>query len=92
MHACTYAHKITYQCYIITSTLPGVLILGQTGKVITPAHENSGVATVASLALAKLLVPLKHLKIDDTEYALLKEIVLFNPGEYCTCIQLVMYE
>ena len=59
----------------------GVLILGNTGKVITPAHENSGVATVAALALAKLLVPLKHLKIDDTEYALLKEIVLFNPGE-----------
>ena len=63
------------------SLYTGVLILGNTGKVITQAHENSGVATVAALALAKLLVPLKHLKIDDTEYALLKEIVLFNPGE-----------
>ena len=67
--------------HILVYTLTGVLILGNTGKVITQAHENSGVATVAALALAKLLVPLKHLKIDDTEYALLKEIVLFNPGE-----------
>jgi len=49
--------------------------------VITQGHENSGVATVVSLALVKLLVPLKQLKIDETEYVLLKEIILFNPGE-----------
>ena len=44
------------------------------------SNENSGVATVASITLQKLVVPLKVLNIDDREFNLLKEIVLFNPG------------
>ena len=74
-----------YLAFYLPLMFIGVLILGNTGKVITQAHENSGVATVASLALAKLLVPLKQLKIEETEYVLLKEIVLFNPGKKLCC-------
>jgi hypothetical protein len=48
--------------------------------VIRPTNPNSGVASVASVTLQKLVVPLKVLNIDDRELTLLKEIVLFNPG------------
>ena len=58
-----------------------LLLLGSTGKVIRPNNQNSGVACVASVTLQKLVVPLKGLNINDRELALLKEIVLFNPGE-----------
>lgn len=56
-----------------------LLLLGRTGKVIRPNNLNSGVASVASVTLQKLVVPLKVLNIDDRELTLLKEIVLFNP-------------
>lgn len=58
-----------------------MLLLGSTGKVIRPSNPNSGVATVASVTLQKLVVPLRVLNIDDRELTLLKELVLFNPGE-----------
>lgn len=57
----------------------GLLVLGSTGKVIRPRNPNSGVATVASVTLQKLVVPLQALNIDEKELNLLKEIVLFNP-------------
>jgi len=56
-----------------------MLLLGSTGKVIRPSNPNSGVATVASVTLQKLVVPLRVLNIDDRELTLLKELVLFNP-------------
>ena len=59
-----------------------LLLLGSTGKVIRPTNQNSGVASVASVTLQKLVVPLKVLNIDDREFTLLKEIVLFNPGAF----------
>lgn len=59
-----------------------VLLLGSTGKVIRPTNQNSGVASVASVTLQKLVVPLKVLNIDDREFTLLREIVLFNPGAF----------
>ena len=59
--------------------------------MIRPRNPNCGVATVASVTLQKLVVPLQALNIDERELNLLKEIVLFNPGLYC-CIrhQLIM--
>lgn len=57
-----------------------MLLLGSTGKVMRPTNPNSGVASVASVTLQKLVVPLKVLNINDKELTLLKEIVLFNPG------------
>ena len=57
-----------------------MLLLGRTGKVIRPTNQNSGVASVASVTLQKLVVPLKVLNINDRELTFLKEIVLFNPG------------
>eukprot|EP00731_Ephydatia_muelleri_P026045 Em0018g145a len=57
----------------------GLLVLGSTGKVIRPRNPNCGVATVASVTLQKLVVPLQALNIDEKELNLLKEIVLFNP-------------
>lgn len=57
----------------------GMLLLGSTGRVIRPTNANTGVATVASVTLMKLVVPLKVLNINDSELTLLKEIVLFNP-------------
>ena len=62
------------------SLSPGMLLLGSTGKVMRPSNANDGVATVAAITLQKLVVPLKVLNIDDHEFSLLKEIVLFNPG------------
>lgn len=55
-------------------------MLGSTGKVIRPTNQNSGVASVASVTLQKLVVPLKILNINDQEFTLLREIVLYNPG------------
>ena len=55
-------------------------MLGSTGKVIRPTNQNNGVASVALVTLQKLVVPLKILNINDRELVLLKEIVLFNPG------------
>ena len=57
-----------------------MLLLGSTGKVIRPINQNSGVASVASVTLQKLVVPLKALMINDRELTFLREIVLFNPG------------
>ena len=82
----TYTHTAS-SC---TSTLlhlhtlapPGLLVLGSTGKVIRPRNPNCGVATVASVTLQKLVVPLQALNIDEKELNLLKEIVLFNPGKH----------
>lgn len=65
-----------YPFYIL-----GMLRLGGTGKAIRPSHENSGIASVASITLARLVTPLKVLNIDDKELELLKEIVLFNSGK-----------
>lgn len=50
--------------------------------MIRPTNQNSGVASVASVTLQKLVVPLKVLNIDDRELTMLKEIVLFNPGGF----------
>ena len=50
--------------------------------MIRPRNPNSGVATVASVTLQKLVVPLQALNIDEKELTLLKEIVLFNPGQH----------
>ena len=55
-------------------------MLGKTGKAIRPTNSNSGVSAVASVTLKKLVEPLKVVNMDDKEYALMKEIVLFNPG------------
>ena len=57
-----------------------MLLLGSTGKVIRPTNQNSGVASVASVTLQKLVVPLKALVINERELTFLREIVLFNPG------------
>ena len=57
-----------------------MLLLGSTGKVMRTTNKNSGVATVAMVTLTKLVVPLKVLNMDDQELSLMKEIVLFNPG------------
>ena len=59
-----------------------MLLLGSTGKVIRPINQNSGVASVASVTLQKLVVPLKALMINERELTFLREIVLFNPGKY----------
>lgn len=59
-----------------------MLLLGSTGKVIRPTNQNSGVASVASVTLQKLVVPLKALMINDRELTFLREIVLFNPGKH----------
>ena len=48
--------------------------------MIRPTNQNSGVASVAAVTLQKLVVPLKVLNINDREFTLLEEIVLFNPG------------
>ena len=56
-------------------------MLGKTGKAIRPTNSNSGVSAVASVTLKKLVEPLKVVNMDDREYALMKEIVLFNPGK-----------
>lgn len=48
--------------------------------MIRPTNQNSGVASVASVTLQKLVEPLKVLNINDKELTLLQEIVLFNPG------------
>ena len=45
------------------------------------SNRNSGVATVAAVTIAKLVAPLKVLNMDDNELSLMKEIVLFNPGQ-----------
>ena len=58
-----------------------MLLLGSTGKVIRPTNQNSGVASVASVTLQKLVVPLKSVMINDRELTFLREIVLFNPGK-----------
>ena len=58
-----------------------MLLLGSTGKAIRPTNQNSGVASVASVTLQKLVVPLKALMINDRELTFLREIVLFNPGK-----------
>lgn len=63
-----------------------MLLLGNTGKVMRPTNQNSGVASVASVTLQKLVVPLKVLNINDRELTFLKEVVLFNPGESQTII------
>ena len=57
-----------------------MLLLGSTGAVILPSNPNPGIASVASVTLEKLVVPLKVLNISDKELRLLKEVVLFNPG------------
>ena len=59
----------------------GMLLLGSTGKVIRSTNRNPGVAAVAVVTLSKLVIPLKVLNIDDKELSLMKEIILFNPGE-----------
>lgn len=58
-----------------------MLLLGSTGKAIRPTNQNSGVASVASVTLQKLVVPLKALMINERELTFLREIVLFNPGK-----------
>lgn len=72
------------QGWCITSPVvlypPDVLLLGKTGKAIRPTNSNSGVSAVASVTLKKLVEPLKVVNMDDNEYILMKEIVLFNPG------------
>ena len=61
-----------------------VLLLGSTGAVLMPSNVNAGIASVASVTLEKLVVPLKVLNISDKELRLLREVVLFNPG-MCGC-------
>ena len=74
------------------SLLPGVLLLGKTGKAIRPTNSNSGVSAVASVTLKKLVEPLKVVNMNNKEYSLMKEIVLFNPGGWvgvsvwCVCV------
>ena len=53
-----------------------------TGKAIRPTNSNSGVSAVASVTLKKLVEPLKVVNMDNKEYSLMMEIVLFNPGEW----------
>ncbi len=75
-----------------------MLLLGSTGAVLKPSNLNPGIASVASVTLEKLVVPLKVLNISDNELRLLREIVLFNPGtldkRVCAftfaCIQIVL--
>jgi hypothetical protein len=52
-----------------------------TGKLLKPEHENAGVAAVTAITLNKLSRAVRQLNVDDREWALLKEILLFNPGE-----------
>lgn len=52
-----------------------------TGKLLKPEHENSGVAAVTAITLNKLSRAVKLLSVDDREWALLKEIILFDPGQ-----------
>ena len=63
-----------------------MLLLGNSGKVIRPTNQNSGVASVASVTLQKLVVPLKSVMINDRELTFLREIVLFNPGKWMKII------
>ena len=39
-------------------------------------------SAVASVTLKKLVEPLKVVNMDDNEYSLMMEIVLFNPGKW----------
>jgi hypothetical protein len=58
--------------------LDGALQL-PTGKLLKPEHENAGVAAVTAITLNKLSRAVRQLNVDDREWALLKEILLFNP-------------
>ena len=75
----TLSASVLHTC-IFTHT--DVLLLGKTGKAIRPTNSNSGVSAVASVTLKKLVEPLKVVNMDDNEYSLMKEIVLFNPGRW----------
>ena len=58
-----------------------MLLLGFTKRVMRTSNRNSGVAPVAAVTIAKLVVPLKVLNMDNNELSLMKEIVLFNPDQ-----------
>ncbi len=75
----------------MTPTPTDVLLLGSTGAVLMPSNVNAGIASVASVTLEKLVVPLKVLNISDKELRLLREVVLFNPGTWvCVCVGCVL--
>ena len=59
--------------------------------MILPSNPNTGIASVASMTLQKLVVPLKVLNISDKELKLLKEVVLFNPGTESMYTHPVLY-
>ena len=77
----THTHTHTYT-HTHTHIHTDMLLLGRTNKVIRVTNPNTGVASVASVTLQKLVVPLKVLNINDRELTLLKEIVLFNAGNH----------
>lgn len=47
------------------------------------------IARVAVRILDELVKPLREIQIDDNEYACLKAIIFFDPGECCVRAQLV---
>jgi len=83
-------YECMYLCLFFPLLCPDLLMLGSTRKVIRPTNQNNGVASVALVTLQKLVVPLKILNINDREFVLLKEIVLFNPGMYVCARSLLL--
>ena len=62
-----------------------------TGKMMSPGHNNPGVSTVAQLLLDKVVKPLRMLNLNDYEHMILKQIILFNPGEWFDTVSVSVF-
>jgi len=65
-------------------SLNDVLLLGN-DLVIPRTAGDPEVRRIATRVLDELVEPMKEWNVDDTEHALLKAIVFFNPGKLCKC-------
>lgn len=59
-----------------------ILLLGN--DFIIPRHSQEiDISRIASRILDELVRPLREVQIDDSEFACLKAVVFFDPGECC---------
>ncbi len=60
-----------------------VLLLGN-GSIITRNKPENDISKVASMVLDLIVKPLREIQINDYEFACLKAIVFFDPGNIFT--------
>lgn len=75
-HACE--HMLLQASYRSLNGVKDSILLGN-DTVVSGSSKDPIVALIAHRVLSELIIPLRHIQIDESELILLKSLLLFDP-------------